>query len=159
MFTATVSLRDHRNLEPAGLEVLAERPTVRMPDKRSLAELRFRVPVEAQSLTIRNFDAANGEVTFVSAFRTQALIIGPLVGQVQAELGYELANRPDWVGIIYPGPTPFAKNRTAPAIPRSTGGSRGSRASPPRSSTRTSCRRTCRRRSPTTTCSSRRAWA
>ena len=73
LFTATVSLRDHRNLEPAGLEVLAERPTVRMPDKRSLAELRFRVPAEAQSLTIRNFDAANGEVTFVSAFRTQAL--------------------------------------------------------------------------------------
>ena len=47
LFTATVSLRDHRNLEPAGLEVLAERPTVRMPDKRSLAELRFRVPAEA----------------------------------------------------------------------------------------------------------------
>jgi len=73
LFTATVSFRDHRNLEPPGLEVLDERPTVRMPDKRSLAELRFRVPAEARSLTIRNFDAANGEVTFVSAFRTQAL--------------------------------------------------------------------------------------
>jgi endo-1,4-beta-xylanase len=26
--------------------------------------------------------------------------------------------RPDFVGIIYPGPTPFARNRTPPAIPR-----------------------------------------
>jgi len=26
--------------------------------------------------------------------------------------------RPDFVGIIYPGPSPFAKNRTAPPIPR-----------------------------------------
>jgi acetyl esterase/lipase len=29
-----------------------------------------------------------------------------------------VSSRPDWVGIIYPGPTPFAKNRTAPAIPK-----------------------------------------
>jgi endo-1,4-beta-xylanase len=29
-----------------------------------------------------------------------------------------VSSRPDFVGIIYPGPTPFAKNRTAPAIPR-----------------------------------------
>jgi acetyl esterase/lipase len=26
--------------------------------------------------------------------------------------------RPDFVGLIYPGPSPFAKNRTAPAIPK-----------------------------------------
>jgi len=29
-----------------------------------------------------------------------------------------VSSRPDFVGLIYPGPTPFAKNRTAPAIPR-----------------------------------------
>ncbi len=29
-----------------------------------------------------------------------------------------ISARPDFVGIIYPGPTPFARNRTAPAIPR-----------------------------------------
>ena len=28
------------------------------------------------------------------------------------------SSRPDFVGIIYPGPSPFARNRTAPAIPR-----------------------------------------
>ena len=29
-----------------------------------------------------------------------------------------IPSRPDFVGIVYPGPTPFAKDRTAPAIPR-----------------------------------------
>jgi len=29
------------------------------------------------------------------------------------------SSRPDFVGIIYPGPSPFAKGRTAPPIPRS----------------------------------------
>jgi endo-1,4-beta-xylanase len=29
-----------------------------------------------------------------------------------------ISSRPDFVGIVYPGPSPFAKNRTAPEIPR-----------------------------------------
>jgi len=29
-----------------------------------------------------------------------------------------VSSRPDFVGIIYPGPTPFAKNRTAPSVPK-----------------------------------------
>jgi acetyl esterase/lipase len=29
-----------------------------------------------------------------------------------------ISSRPDFVGIIYPGPTPFARNRVAPQIPR-----------------------------------------
>jgi hypothetical protein len=29
-----------------------------------------------------------------------------------------ISSRPDFVGVIYPGPTPFARNRTAPTIPR-----------------------------------------
>ena len=29
-----------------------------------------------------------------------------------------VSSRPDYVGIIYPGPSPFARNRTAPPIPR-----------------------------------------
>lgn len=31
-----------------------------------------------------------------------------------------VTSRPDFVGIIYPGPTPFAKNRVAPPVPRNT---------------------------------------
>ncbi len=30
----------------------------------------------------------------------------------------DISSRPDFAGIIYPGPTPFARNRTAPPIPR-----------------------------------------
>jgi endo-1,4-beta-xylanase len=29
-----------------------------------------------------------------------------------------ISSRPDFVALAYPGPTPFAKNRTAPPIPR-----------------------------------------
>jgi len=29
-----------------------------------------------------------------------------------------ISSRPDFVGVIYPGPSPFARNRTAPPIPR-----------------------------------------
>ena len=29
-----------------------------------------------------------------------------------------ITSRPDFVGLVYPGPTPFARNRTAPPIPR-----------------------------------------
>ncbi len=31
-----------------------------------------------------------------------------------------ITSHPDFVGIIYPGPTPFAKNRVAPPVPRTT---------------------------------------
>jgi len=31
-----------------------------------------------------------------------------------------VSSRPDFVGIIYPGPSPFARNRTAPPVPRNT---------------------------------------
>jgi endo-1,4-beta-xylanase len=31
-----------------------------------------------------------------------------------------ITSRPDFVGLVYPGPTPFARNRTAPSIPRNT---------------------------------------
>jgi dienelactone hydrolase len=31
-----------------------------------------------------------------------------------------ISSRPDFVGLVYPGPTPFARGRTAPPIPRNT---------------------------------------
>jgi len=31
-----------------------------------------------------------------------------------------ISSRPDFVGIVYPGPSPFARYRTAPPIPRNT---------------------------------------
>jgi endo-1,4-beta-xylanase len=42
-----------------------------------------------------------------------------------------ITSRPDFAGIIYPGPTPFARNRTAPPIPRSCASRRRKRCMPP----------------------------
>ncbi|MGH6921764.1 MAG: PKD domain-containing protein, partial [Geminicoccaceae bacterium] len=73
LYAATLSLRDRRNLTPDGLEVFAFSPTVRVPDDDSLTELRFVVPDGADRLVLHNFDAANGEVTLDTAFRSVPL--------------------------------------------------------------------------------------
>jgi large repetitive protein len=73
LYSVTLSLRDGRALLPLGLEVLAYAPTVRVPDKLRLTELRFQVPDNADALSLRNFDAANGNIAFASTYRTVAL--------------------------------------------------------------------------------------
>ncbi len=57
--------------------------------------------------------SAGAELTSATAVEYEAFdqkVKGDALGNV--------SSRPDWVGIIYPGPTPFARNRTAPAIPK-----------------------------------------
>ena len=51
----------------------------------------------AAAVLFEDFDKKNSEAT------------DPLAG---------ISSRPDFVGLIYPGPSPFARNRTAPPIPR-----------------------------------------
>lgn len=51
----------------------------------------------AAAVLFEDFDKKNGDAS------------DPLAG---------ITSRPDFVGIIYPGPSPFARNRTAPPIPR-----------------------------------------
>ncbi len=70
LYALTLSLRDRRNLAPDGLEIVELAPTVRVPDDQHVTELRFEVPEHAERLTVRNFDAANGQVAFVTAFRS-----------------------------------------------------------------------------------------
>jgi acetyl esterase/lipase len=53
--------------------------------------------------------AAPSAVLFADFDRKNGVPGDPLAG---------ISSRPDFVGIIYPGPTPFARNRTAPPIPR-----------------------------------------
>ncbi len=53
--------------------------------------------------------AAPAAVLFEEFDRKNSDAADPLAGT---------SSRPDFVGIIYPGPTPFARNRTAPPIPR-----------------------------------------
>jgi acetyl esterase/lipase len=69
-------------------------------DPRKIGIMGFSAGAElssAAAVLYEAFDAANADPQ------------DPLAG---------VSSRPDFVGIIYPGPTPFAKNRTAPAIPR-----------------------------------------
>jgi PKD repeat protein len=73
LFSATLSLRDRRNLAPEGLEIFAFSPTVRVPDEDSLTELRFVVPADADRIVAHNFDAANGEVSLTTALRSVPL--------------------------------------------------------------------------------------
>ncbi len=50
-----------------------------------------------------------------------AAVVFPDFDQKNSAAGDPLAgisSRPDFAGIIYPGPSPFARNRTAPPIPR-----------------------------------------
>jgi acetyl esterase/lipase len=53
--------------------------------------------------------AAPAGVLFADFDKKNSDAGGPLAG---------VSSRPDFVGLIYPGPSPFARNRTAPPIPR-----------------------------------------
>ncbi|MEK0086023.1 PKD domain-containing protein [Benzoatithermus flavus] len=73
LFTPTLSLRDRRNVAPAGLEILDRAPTIRIPDDRRVIEVRFAVPADAERLSVRTFDAASGRVAFAGTWRTAEL--------------------------------------------------------------------------------------
>jgi endo-1,4-beta-xylanase len=69
-------------------------------DPRKIGIMGFSAGAELSSATAVLYD------TFDKANADPA---DPLAG---------VSSRPDFVGIIYPGPTPFARNRIAPAIPK-----------------------------------------
>ena len=72
-YDIALSSRDDDVVRPQGLRIYSYAPTVRIPDRRNLTELRFGIPADAWSLTIGNFDAANGKVTLETAFRSVPL--------------------------------------------------------------------------------------
>lgn len=70
--------------------------------------------IDPKKIGIMGFSAgaelsAPGAVLFEEFDKKNSEASDPLAG---------ISSRPDFVGIIYPGPSPFARNRTAPAIPR-----------------------------------------
>ncbi len=73
LFSVAVSLRDRRNLSPEGLEIFGLAPTVRVPTKDVVTELRFVVPPDAEQVVVHNFDAANADVELATAFRSVPL--------------------------------------------------------------------------------------
>ena len=74
LYGVTLSLRDRRNLAPAGSRdrrFRADRRGCRT--RRGSPSCASAVPADAERLTVRNFDAANGSLAFVSAFRSVPL--------------------------------------------------------------------------------------
>jgi PKD repeat protein len=96
LYSVTLSLRDRRNLAPDRLEIIDFKPTVRVPDAQHVTELRFMVPADAERLKVRNFDAANANISFVTAFRSVPL---PASGQNEWRED-EVAVQPDERGKI-----------------------------------------------------------
>ncbi len=70
LYEPTLSLRDRRNVAPAGLSILDWAPTVRIPAAKVQTEVAFDLPADAERITIHNFDAASGDVAFASIWRT-----------------------------------------------------------------------------------------
>jgi PKD repeat protein len=81
VYDVAVSLKDDANEPPPGFKMFGYTPTVRMPRRGVLTELRFRIPETAKSLSIGNFDAAFGE-----AFFTTPLVSIPLVASGQGKM-------------------------------------------------------------------------
>ena len=70
--------------------------------------------IDPKKIGIMGFSAgaelsAPGAVLFEEFDKKNSDPTDPLAG---------ISSRPDFVGIIYPGPSPFARNRTAPPVPR-----------------------------------------
>ena len=70
--------------------------------------------IDPNKIGIMGFSAgaelsAPGAVLFEEFDKKNSGAADPLAG---------ISSRPDFVGIVYPGPSPFARNRTAPPVPR-----------------------------------------
>jgi PKD repeat protein len=73
VYDVAVSARETRQLQPEGLDIFAYRPVIRVPDRTSFAELRFRAPAEADRLVVHNFDLAFGALDLTTAFASVPL--------------------------------------------------------------------------------------
>lgn len=73
VFDVFVSREDDENLQPEGIKLYSFIPTVRVPDRDRLTELRLRTPADTRQLDVGNFDTSRGEVVFTTPFRTMLL--------------------------------------------------------------------------------------
>jgi len=73
LYGVVASLRDRRNLEPEDVRLFSFAPTIRVPNRSTLTELRFDVPDGQDTLTVDNFDAAHGHVALTTRFRSLKL--------------------------------------------------------------------------------------
>lgn len=68
VLTVAVSERDTRQATPSDLRIESAQPTVRVPGRRGVTQLAFTLPVDAETLTVRNFDAAAAAIRLETAF-------------------------------------------------------------------------------------------
>lgn len=67
--TLAPSERDTRQATHPVLRIEAVQPTVRVPDKRDVTPRAFTLPAGAETLTVRDFDAAAAAIRLETAFR------------------------------------------------------------------------------------------
>ena len=73
LYGVALSLRDRRQVDVEGAALFSYAPTIRVPNRQTLTELRFTAPDDSRKLAIDNFDAAHGRVSLTTAFRTLPL--------------------------------------------------------------------------------------
>lgn len=76
LFDVAISTKADENLSPARLKLYSLMPTVRVPDKDRLTELRFRAPAGVPMLDIGSFDTSKGLVFLSNRFRSIPLNSG-----------------------------------------------------------------------------------
>jgi PKD repeat protein len=70
LYDVAVSVESQRHVSLHGLRVFTYSPTVRAVNPRAVVEMQFDIPQPVEALQIHNFDAANGQVTLETAFRS-----------------------------------------------------------------------------------------
>ena len=73
VFDVAVSRAEDSNQAPDGLKLYSFMPTFQVPRDNKLAELGFDLPEDAKALSVENFDAAGGDITFAGRFRSTPL--------------------------------------------------------------------------------------
>jgi len=73
VFDVRISTEKDANKPPSGGKLYSFLPTVRMPNRGRLTEMRFNAPRQGNKLTVENFDSAKGIVTFAGRFRSLPL--------------------------------------------------------------------------------------
>ncbi len=112
LYEVTLSLREHRNLSPDGLEIFSFAPSLRVPDEDRITELRFLVPADADRLTIRNFDAANADIFLTTAFRSVPLAASGQNEWQDAEVALEEEERGAPAAVVCGGGTEMPNDVT-----------------------------------------------
>jgi hypothetical protein len=103
LYSVTLSLRDRRNLEPDGLEITDLAPSVREPDDQHVTELRFAVPADAERLKVRNFDAANGKISFVYPYRSVPIAASGQNEWRESEVAVQPEERGQTAALVFGG--------------------------------------------------------